>query len=53
MIASLRERGKLPVRERINLKIMEAIEDMGLDFAFPTQTLHVKGDGLETLQRSA
>jgi MscS family membrane protein len=43
----------LDVRERINLKIMETVEDMGLDFAFPTQTIHVKGDGLETLQRSA
>ena len=43
----------LDIRERINLKIMETVEDMGLDFAFPTQTIHVKGDGLETLQRSA
>lgn len=43
----------LDVREGINLKIMEAVEDMGLEFAFPTQTLHVKGDGMETLQRSA
>ena len=41
----------LDTRERVNLKIMEKIEDMGLEFAFPTQTLHLKGDGMETLKK--
>jgi len=31
----------LYVRERINLKIMRAVAERGLSFAFPTQTLHV------------
>ena len=34
----------LYVRERINLKIMRAVAERGLSFAFPTQTLHVDDD---------
>jgi len=41
----------LETRERVNLKIMECLEEMGLEFAFPTQTMHLKGDGLETLKK--
>ena len=41
----------LDTRERVNLKIMDKIENMGLEFAFPTQTLHLKGDGMETLKK--
>ena len=41
----------LDTRERVNLKIMDKIEKMGLEFAFPTQTLHLKGDGMETLKK--
>ena len=41
----------LETRERGNLKIMECLEEMGLEFAFPTQTMHLKGDGLETLKK--
>ena len=37
-------RKHLNVRERINLKIMRAVETRGLSFAFPTQTLHVDDD---------
>jgi MscS family membrane protein len=31
----------LEVRERINLGIMRIIEEMGLEIAFPTQTIHL------------
>ena len=41
----------LETRERVNLKIMECLEEMGLEFAFPTQTMHLKGDGLDTLKK--
>ena len=41
----------LETRERVNLKIMECLEELGLEFAFPTQTMHLKGDGLETLKK--
>ena len=41
----------LETRERVNLKIMECLDEMGLEFAFPTQTMHLKGDGLETLKK--
>ncbi|OQY27760.1 MAG: hypothetical protein B6244_09655 [Candidatus Cloacimonetes bacterium 4572_55] len=30
----------LDIRQQINLRIMEIVEEMGLSFAFPTQTLH-------------
>ncbi len=38
----------LDVRQRMNLKIMDALEEMELEFAFPTQTIHLAGepDGL-------
>tara|TARA_B100000959_G_scaffold224087_1_gene237607 strand:+ start:681 stop:1961 length:1281 start_codon:yes stop_codon:yes gene_type:complete len=41
----------LDTRERVNLKIMDCLEDMGLEIAFPTQTMHFKGDGLEILKK--
>jgi len=31
----------LEVRQRINLGIMKIVDDMGLEFAFPTQTIHI------------
>jgi len=31
----------LGAREAVNLKIMECVEELGLSFAFPTQTLHL------------
>ncbi len=40
----------LETRERVNLKIMDKLTEMNLEFAFPTQTLHLKGDGLNTLK---
>ena len=40
----------LEVRERVNLKIMDKLTEMGLELAFPTQTLHLKGDELKTLK---
>ena len=40
----------LDTRERVNLKIMDKLTEMGLEFAFPTQTLHLKGDELKTLK---
>lgn len=32
------------VKERINLEIMRAVEARGLEFAFPTQTVHLAGE---------
>ena len=43
----------LETRQRVNLKIMEVVEEMGLEFAYPTQTMHLKGDGLKTLKETA
>lgn len=40
----------LETRERVNLKIMDKLTEMDLEFAFPTQTFHLKGDGLKTLK---
>ena len=40
----------LDTRERVNLKIMDKVEELGLEFAFPTQTLHLKGDSLGNLK---
>lgn len=40
----------LEVRERVNFKIMDKLTEMGLELAFPTQTLHLKGDELKTLK---
>ena len=38
----------LDVRQCMNLKIMDALEEMKLEFAFPTQTIHLAAepDGL-------
>jgi len=34
----------MELRERVNLKIMQAVAARGLSFAYPTQTLHVEDD---------
>ncbi len=34
----------LQARQELLLKIMQAVNEMGLEFAFPTQTLHLAGD---------
>jgi MscS family membrane protein len=39
----------LALRERINLKIMRAVEGRGLSFAFPTQTMHLPDPIVEKL----
>ncbi|MFH1010300.1 MAG: mechanosensitive ion channel family protein [bacterium] len=36
----------LRVRQEVMLKILDAIHGLGLSFAFPTQTLHLRGNGL-------
>ena len=36
----------LQVRQEVNLQIMELLEEMGLEFAFPTQTLHIENGGI-------
>ncbi|MGD8237193.1 MAG: mechanosensitive ion channel family protein [Armatimonadota bacterium] len=43
----------LATKERINLCIMRALCDMGLEIAFPTQTLHFAGDVAEGFARSS
>ena len=43
----------LETRQQVNFKIMEIVEEMGLEFAYPTQTMHLKGDGLKTLKETA
>ncbi|MYA77290.1 MAG: mechanosensitive ion channel [Gemmatimonadetes bacterium] len=34
----------LRIREDVNLKIMEIVESLGLEIAFPTRTIHVSPD---------
>ena len=34
----------MAVRERVNLKIMKAVEARGLSIAFPTRTVYFEGD---------
>jgi len=36
--------GYLATRERVNLAIMRAVEDLGLSIAFPTRTVYFEGD---------
>jgi len=43
----------LATKERINLRIMRTLRDMGLEIAFPTQTVHFAGDVAEGLARSS
>jgi MscS family membrane protein len=43
----------LRVREQVLLKIMDAVKGLGLSFAFPTQTLHVQGNGLVPAPKGA
>ena len=40
----------LDTRQRVNLKIMSKIEELGLGFAFPTQTVHLEGDAFKDLK---
>jgi len=37
----------LQVRQEVNLQMMELLESLGLEFAFPTRTLHIES-GVET-----
>jgi len=39
----------MQMRQRINVGIMRAVEERGLSFAFPTQTVHLAGEALERL----
>ncbi len=41
----------LEVRQRINVKFIEALEELGLSFAFPSQTVYF-GDSLKMLEES-
>ena len=34
-------------QQRINLGLMRALQSRGIDFAFPTRTLHIVGNGVE------
>lgn len=36
--------GYLATRERVNLAVMRAVGDLGLEIAFPTQTVYFEGD---------
>jgi MscS family membrane protein len=38
----------LAVRQEVNLKIMHMVEEMGMEIAFPTQTVHLAGAALES-----
>ena len=38
-------------RQRVNMKIMRAVEQRGLSFAFPTQTVHLAGAATATEKR--
>jgi len=37
----------LQVRQEVNLQIMELLESLELEFAFPTQTLHIEKDAID------
>ena len=41
---ALDKAGCLAIRERVNLAIMRAVEDLGLSIAFPTRTVYFEGD---------
>ena len=34
----------MAARERLNLSIMDAVSELGLEIAFPTRTVHVVGE---------
>jgi small-conductance mechanosensitive channel len=38
----------LDIQQSINLSIMRRFEEQGIEFAFPSQTLYLKGNGLTT-----
>jgi len=40
----------LALTERINMQILERFNDAGIDFAFPTQTVHLAGDPSRPLE---
>ena len=40
----------LALTERINMQILERFNEAGIDFAFPTQTLHLAGDPSRPLE---
>jgi MscS family membrane protein len=40
----------LALTERINMAILERFNEVGIDFAFPTQTLHLAGDPSRPLE---
>ncbi|MEX1140039.1 MAG: mechanosensitive ion channel family protein [Bacteroidota bacterium] len=41
----------MDTQERINLAIMKQFVEQGIDFAYPTRTLFVQGEGKNTLQQ--
>jgi MscS family membrane protein len=43
----------LEVKERLNFKIMEIVESLGLDFAFPSQTVYFEPDSPVTVQQQS
>jgi MscS family membrane protein len=43
----------LEVRQRVNLALMQLIEEMGLQFAYPTRTVHLVGGGGEGRPQAA
>lgn len=40
----------LAFSERVNLQILERLNEAGIDFAFPTQTLHIAGDSSASVE---
>jgi len=38
----------LAVKQDVNLRVMELVEELGMEIAFPTQTVHLVGDGVES-----
>ncbi|MCP4291716.1 MAG: mechanosensitive ion channel family protein [bacterium] len=36
----------LAVRQNVNLKVMQMVEELGMGIAYPTQTVHLVGDGI-------
>lgn len=42
----------MDIQQKINLDLMTALTEHGMDFAFPTRTLYVVGDGLKQAEQS-
>ena len=43
----------MDIQQSINLDIMRKFEEQGIEFAFPSQTLYLEGNGVTTGKESS